>query len=107
MEITGTIYKINETQVVSDRFKKREVIIMTEAATPYPQYLPCQVSQEKVNLLDNFKKGDEVKAQINLKGRLWNGGEGEKAFSTIEIWRIEKLSSGTPATSDDINNLPF
>jgi hypothetical protein len=37
MEITGKIYKINETQVVSDRFSKREFILTTEHNTPYPQ----------------------------------------------------------------------
>lgn len=103
MEITGTIYKVNETQVISDRFKKREVIIMTEASTPYPQYLPCVVTQDKVGLLDKFKKGDEVKAQINLKGKIWNGGEGERFFSTIEIWRIELLSNTGVTNPSNMN----
>ena len=109
MEILGLVHRVNATQVVSDKFKKREIIIKTEASSPYPQFLSCQVTQDKVELLDNFNEGDEVKAQINLRGRLWDGGQGEKCFNTIEIWRIEKTqgSVSAPSKPDDSSDLPF
>ena len=111
MEITGTVHKVNDTQVVSGKFKKREIIIKTEASSPYPQYLICQVTQDKTDVLNGFNEGEEVKAQINLKGRLWN----DKCFNSIEIWRIEKISEvanntpNTPLSSNDpdLQDLPF
>lgn len=111
MEITGIVHKVNDTQIVSDKFKKREIIIKTEASSPYPQFLICQVTQDKCDTLNSFNEGEEVKAQINLKGRLWN----DKCFNTIEIWRIEKMNgtvSNTPYTplssnDPDLQDLPF
>ncbi len=112
MEILGEIKSIAETQKVSDKFQKREVIIITENNTPYPQFILCQLTQDKVNLLDSLKVGDQVKAQFNLRGRLWNGPQGEKCFITIELWRIEKMNgttTNTPppaATPTPQNNAP-
>ena len=120
MEITGQIKTIGSTQQVSDRFKKRELIIVTEANTPYPQYLTCQVTQDKCDLLNNLQPGDEVKALYNLRGRLWNSPEkGEVSFNTIELWRIEKVGGSTSkppqsnstsapgSNPDDNDDLPF
>ena len=58
----------------------------------YKQYIVLQLVKDKCSILDSYKKGDNVKASINLKGRLWTNPEGiEKCFNTIECWRIEKL----------------
>ena len=104
MEIVGLVHRVNATQVVSDKFKKREIIIKTEASSPYPQYLLCQVTQDKCDMLNSFNEGEEVKAQINLKGRLWDGGQGEKCFNTIEIWRIEKMQGSAPSHNNTQNS---
>ena len=92
MELIGQIKAKFDTQVVSDRFKKREIVIATELSSPYPQYIPCQLTQDKCDLADSFNVGDEVKAHINLRGREWSGPEGVKYFVTIEIWRLEKIN---------------
>lgn len=93
MELTGTIRAVYNTQVVSDKFKKREFVLTIEASSPYPQHLPMQVTQDKCNILDGYSVGDEVKVSINLRGKEFNGQNGVKYFLTIEAWRIEKLPS--------------
>lgn len=105
MEVTGTLKVKFDTQKVSDRFQKREFVLTTEASTPYPQHVSFQLTQDKVNLLDQYNIGDEMKIQFNLRGREWNGPQGIKYFNTLEAWRIEKVSGGglTPSQNTQAN----
>ncbi len=106
MEVTGTLKVKFDTQKVSDRFQKREFVLTTEASTPYPQHVSFQLTQDKVNLLDQYNVGDEMKIQFNLRGREWNGPQGIKYFNTLEAWRIEKVAGGglTPTQNTQSNN---
>jgi hypothetical protein len=99
MEVIGTIKAKFDTVKVSDRFQKREFVLTTEANTPYPQHVSFQVTQDKCTLLDQFREGEEVRVQFNLRGREWNGPQGVKYFNTLEAWRIEKLQGSQPAQS--------
>jgi len=117
MEVKGIIKHIGETQKVSDKFQKREIVITTEVNTPYPQHVQFQVTQDKCGVLSNFEIGDEVKAQFNLRGREWNGAEGVKYFNTLEIWQIskeggvspqhQKTSEALASIKNDNDDLPF
>lgn len=110
MEITGIVKQIGQTQQVSDKFKKRDLILTTDASGTYPQHVSIQVTQDKTVMLDNLTIGQEVKCQINLRGREWVSPSGEvKYFNTIECWRLEVIGEQIkPAVvqppSDD---LPF
>lgn len=90
METQGIIKHIGETQVISDKFRKREFVLTTEGNTPYPQHIPIQLTQDKVELINNYNVGDEVKVSINLRGREYN----QKYFVNIEAWRIEQIGGG-------------
>ena len=94
MEVVGTLKVKFDTQKVSERFQKREFVLTTEANTPYPQHVSFQVTQDKVNLLDQYREGEELRVQFNLRGREWNGPQGVKYFNTLEAWRIEKVQGG-------------
>lgn len=96
MEITGILKAKFDTQVVSDKFKKREFVLTTEANTQYPQHLAIQVTQDKCLLLDAVNVGDELKVSINLRGREWNGPQGIKYFNTIEAWKIDRMKWDNP-----------
>jgi len=98
MEIIGRLTEKFDTQVVSDKFRKRELVVTIEESTPYPQPIMIQVTQDKCEALNPFDVDDEVKIQFNLRGRKWEGPQGTKFFNTIEAWRIElvKKGSGTP-----------
>ncbi len=117
MEVTGKIKMINPTQVVSDKFSKREFVITTNET--YPQDLMIQITQDKCSLLDIFKVGDNVTVSINLRGREWTNPQGEvKYFNTIEAWKISKLDNVVndespqslapePKTKEEEDDLPF
>lgn len=95
MEVIGIIKAKFDTQVVSERFKKRDFVLTVEPGSPYPQHVSFQLVQDKVSLVDNFNIGDEVKVLFNLKGREWVSPQGEtKYFNTIDAWRIEKVGAG-------------
>jgi hypothetical protein len=94
MEVIGTLKAKFDTVKVSDRFQKREFVLTTEGNTPYPQHVSFQVTQDKCTLLDQFREGDEIKIQFNLRGREWNGPQGVKYFNTLEAWRIERVQGG-------------
>ena len=94
MEVIGTLKVKFDTQKVSDRFQKRDFVLTTEANTPYPQHVSFQITQDKCAMLDQYREGDELKVQFNLRGREWNGPQGIKYFNTLEAWRIEKGQGG-------------
>jgi hypothetical protein len=87
MEIKGYIYRVFDTQPISDKFAKREFVIKTNEK--YPQLLTIQVINDKCALLDNIQVSEHVTAKINLRGREWINKLGEaKYFNTIEAWSV-------------------
>jgi hypothetical protein len=89
MEVTGKIKVVKAEQVVSDKFKKRELVVTTDEQ--YPQDILIEFAQDKCDLLNAYKVGQEVTVHINLRGREWTNPQGEvKYFNQIQGWRIEK-----------------
>jgi hypothetical protein len=116
MEVTGTVKVINQAQAVSEKFKKRELVITTQEQ--YPQDILVEFHQDKTDLLNAVKVGEAVTVGINIRGRLWVSPQGEnKYFNTITGWRIDNtthLLNATapfqPATSEleaQTDDLPF
>jgi hypothetical protein len=100
MELNVKIHSIGETQIVSDKFSKREFIVETQEE--YKQYLQLQVIKDKCDTLNNYKVGQDVKVHLNIKGRLWTNKEGKEiAFNTLECWKIEKAEAGADAPKDE------
>lgn len=107
-QLTGKLIVKNDTQVVSEKFSKREFVIETQDT--YPQSIMFQLTQDKCSLLDNAKVGDTLNVSYNLRGRGWTNPQGEtKYFNTIEAWRIE-LSGKQPQSPKQVqedDDLPF
>lgn len=98
-KIKGTVYKVSQEEIKSEKFKKRDVILEVIEGT-YKQYLTVQFSNAKCDLLNNVRQGDMISVSINLKGRLWTGADGvEKYFNTIEGWQIEADSLASTQTN--------
>ncbi len=94
-KLTGTLKVINPTQVISDRFSKREFVVETQ--DQYPQMILFQATQDKCGLLDNYQTNEQVEVSFNLRGREWTSPQGEvKYFNTIEAWRIERVGQAAP-----------
>ena len=91
MEVQGRIKLIGETQTFgANGFRKREIVITTEEQ--YPQHIMIEFVQDKTELLNNYQVGQQVKININLRGREWVNPQGEtKYFNSIQGWRIENV----------------
>jgi hypothetical protein len=100
LSFRGTIKLIYDTQQVSDRFKKREFVI-AESNSPYPQEVIFQLSQEKVDLINDYKVGEEVDVNFNLRGRAWtNPKDGvTRYFNSLEAWKIARVGAAQPQSS--------
>jgi hypothetical protein len=95
MEVTGRIKVINAEQQVSASFRKRELVVSTDEQ--YPQHIMIEFTQDKCDLLNNYKPGETVKVSINLRGREWVNPQGEtKYFNSIQGWRIERVGTEAP-----------
>lgn len=126
MEVTGKIKLIDsEKEVGSGGFKKRDVVVTTDEQ--YPQSILIQFVQDKCDLLNAFQVGEEVKIDVNLRGREWTNPQGELVyFNTIQGWRIAKADTskqspapntattntnpkqfGEPLPSEEPDDLPF
>lgn len=91
MEVQGKIKMIDETKEYGNNgFRKREMVVTTEEQ--YPQHLLIEFVQDKTDLLNSYKVGQNVRVHINLRGREWTNPQGEtKYFNSIQGWRIENL----------------
>lgn len=107
MEVLGKVRVINPEQQISASFKKRELVVTTEEQ--YPQHILIEFAQDKCDLLNEYKIGDNVKVSINLRGREWVNPQGEsKFFNSIQGWRIEKAQSeSTAPTFEPVNDQGF
>jgi len=93
MEIQGRIKQIFATESVgANGFQKRDLVITTEEQ--YPNDILIQFTQQRCDLLNNLKVGQNVRVHFNLRGREWTNQQGElKYFNTIEGWKIELIQT--------------
>ena len=106
MEVVGRVKMIDITKEVgSAGFKKRDIVVTTDEQ--YPQAILVQFVQDKCDLLNNFQVNDNVKIDINLRGREWVNPQGETVyFNTIQGWRIGKVVAEGQATSTQAPPMP-
>lgn len=117
MEIKGKCYAVGKTEQVSDKFKKRELIVEYIENPQYPEYLKFEAGNDKCDLLDNIRVGDDIEVFFNLRGRTWTDKQGKKSyFNSLQLWKINILSKGSapeyaqPAdlsSPPDEDDLPF
>jgi len=119
---SGSIIVVGDTEQVSDKFKKRNLVLSIMDGN-YEQQVQFEFVQDKVDLLDAVNVGDEVEVSFNLNGRSWTNPQGEvKYFNTNQGWRVETVSqndgsmskqnsateSDIPvATGEEDDDLPF
>lgn len=90
MEVKGKVKFIGVDNQVSASFVKRELVVTTDEQ--YPQHILINFTQDKVDLLDPLKIGQEVSVSINLRGREWVNPQGEtRYFNTIQGWKIANI----------------
>lgn len=89
MEIKGSIKSIGQSQTFGS-FEKRAFVITTHEQ--YPQDIEIELHQGRVDIIDPYAVGEEIKVSINIKGKEWVSPDGvAKYFNTIVGWKIERL----------------
>lgn len=102
MEIKGKVHEIFPTMQVTDALKKRELIIEYVENPQYPEYLKFEAIQDRCNLIDALKVGDDVEVFFNLRGRPWTDKTGKKSyFNSMQLWRVNVLSGAGSASAPE------
>jgi len=112
MEVVGKIKVVGELETFASGFTKKLLVVTTD--DQYPQNIGIEFMKDKIDLLNNYAVGQDVKVSINLGGREWINPEGEaKYFNSVTGWRIEKAEGApeafTPPTAleEQEDDLPF
>ena len=112
MELVGKIKVVGELETFASGFTKKLLVLMTD--DQYPQNIGIEFMKDKIDLLNNYAVGQDVKVSINLGGREWINPQGEaKYFNSVTGWRIEKAEGApeafTPPTAleEQEDDLPF
>ncbi len=102
----GVVHKVGQTMIVSEKFSKRELVMVDNSDANYPQYVSFEFTQDKTSLLDNVMEGQEIELSFNLRGREWTSPAGDvKYFNTLQGWKIEGEAPKVEQKQDDA--LPF
>lgn len=90
MEIRAKLIEIGNTIKVSEKFQKREFVVeYTPEKSQYQEFLKFEIVQDKCEMLNNFKVGENVEVHFNLKGRKWTNPKGETVyFNSLQAWRV-------------------
>ncbi len=92
-EISGKIIVKDDTQQISDRFRKRDFVIEVENErnSEWNDFIKFQLTQDRCDLLEIYNINDEIKVSFNIRGRKWEKDGNVSYFSNLEAWRIEKV----------------
>lgn len=117
MELIGKVIKLTpkidiyENKTDKPPFYKRELILGVDLHSPYPNYIPMVAIQDKCDLLNNVKEGDDVKVYFTIKGREWRDKEGKtKYFIELAIFKLDLLKSASVPSQpnkDNSDEFPF
>ena len=108
LQVTGKIVVIEPTNVVSDKFKKREFVLFIEEninGNIYTNYAKMQLVQQKCDMMDKFKEGDNVTVSFNIKGNKWEKDGKVNYITNLDAWRIESEAGSQPSSYSD-NSAP-
>jgi hypothetical protein len=89
MQVKGRIKRIEATNVVSDKFKKRMLVVTTN--DQYPQEIGVQFVQDKCDVLNGYNAGDDVEIEVNVQGKDFTNKAGEVFnITSLQGWKISK-----------------
>ena len=92
--IKGRLYEVFEIKTMSEKFKKREIVIEYASNPQYPQYIKFDLQNDNCGIIDAFNIHDEVEIFFDLKGKPYTNRNGEKTyFTNLVIWKIVALTS--------------
>jgi len=102
-ELTGDLIKIFDTNVISDKFRKREFVLEIPHHS-YPQTISFELTQDNCELIDDLELGDKITIDFNIRGRTWEAPDGAiKYFNSLEAWRVVKSADDHEYKHTDIS----
>ncbi len=101
----GKVVKIFDTEQKTASFQAREFVIEIQDGQ-YPQMVKFQLTQDKCTLVDDYREGDQIAVDFDLRGREWN----DKYFTNLNAWRIgragESADDQAPAATTGSASAP-
>ena len=104
MEVKGILKNILETEIITDKFKKRSVILQTKEK--FPQLIQIEFVNDKIALLGNYQIDQYVSISINIRGKEYVNKAGKTAyFNSIQGWKInEDIAEVTNGIQNELRN---
>jgi len=100
LKLSGKIYKIFPTNQVSEKFKKREIVLETES-DKYPQLVKFELTQDNCSKADDLQTNQECTFHFNVRGREYINKENVAMyFVTLNVWRIESVVMEKPKETE-------
>ena len=95
MQVKGIITAIKEVQVITDKFKKQEIILKQEGVE-YDAEIPIEFIQDKgIELVKGLKVGSSYEIDINIGGRAWK----DRNFISLKAWKVKELEASAEVAS--------
>lgn len=101
MEISGKLKETFEEQSFSSGFRKREFVITTQEQ--YPQDLKFELVNDRCADLNNYKKGDELNVQFDIRGNEYQG----KYYVNLRAWRLDAGKGAGASAVPNMANAPL
>jgi len=96
-QIKGTVIAVSPVTQISEKLRKREVVI--ETYDQYPQKIAFEFVNERVDLVTESAKGTDVSIHFDIRGREWADSKTGivKYFISLNAWKIDWLGTGQPS----------
>jgi YbbR domain-containing protein len=95
MQIIGKVHHIGQTESVgANGFTKRQIVIATDEQ--YVQHVPIDFVKDKCSILDNYKVGQSVTVDVNVRGNEYNG----KYYVSLQGWKINANGTSQPQQNE-------
>ncbi len=88
-ELIGTLKVLEEPQTFASGFTKREFVIEVPDGN-YPQMVKFEAVRDKIDQLNNFSLGDELKVTFDVRGNEYKG----RYYVNLNAWKIQGEASG-------------
>jgi len=100
-DASGKIKLISDTQTFPSGFSKREFVVTT-ADSKYPQDLKFEVVKDKCAILDNYKEGQDVQVNFDIRGNEYNG----KYYVNLSCWKLAAAGGGGGGSDEYSQEVP-
>ncbi|MFW6223101.1 MAG: DUF3127 domain-containing protein, partial [Bacteroidota bacterium] len=98
-ELQGKLIEKFDTNQVSDKFKKREFVLEKREETGGREFIDTikfQLTQDRCDLIDPYKPGEELNIHFNIKGNRWEREGRVNYFTNLDVWRVERVAPNNP-----------